>query len=145
MKLHSVLLGVALLLVTGCGDQPNASKPRTVYTFDCETRVSKPKSIMIYCADGGAYLEKITWNTWDDSGAAGSGTYSYNDCEPDCADGTTHSVPVKITLSDPISFKGEKFLSALHFETLDGAPLSKNLADTFDWDLSDFARAMDQQ
>ena len=146
MRGKPLFIILPFLLLTSCGSpQAEVTKSTKTYTFDCDTTVAKPSSIMIYCADGGAYVEKISWESWGPSGAQGSGTYTYNDCDPDCADGTMHSVPIRVTLTKLITFKSKNYLSALHIETLDGKPLSNTEGSTFDWDLSDFARMMSQE
>ena len=135
-----------LLLLTSCGNSQQATViSADVYTFDCETSAQRPESIMIYCADGGAYVEKILWDSWGADGATGSGEYTYNDCDPDCADGSMHSVEVKVVLSDPITFQKKKYLSKLNIETLDGGPLSDSLGNSFEWDVSEFAVMMSQE
>jgi len=38
--------------------------PNQVLTWNCEIPEYKPESILITCADGGIYVEKIKWSTW---------------------------------------------------------------------------------
>lgn len=146
-----LLLSLTSLALTSCGAGINSAKEVTppiskdVYTFDCETTAHKPETIMIYCADAGAYVEKIKWSTWTPDIAHGSGVYTYNDCDPSCAEGTMHSTLTEITLSKPKTFKGKRYLSYLHLQTPDGSPLSDSLGDTFDWDLMEFAAMMAQE
>ena len=54
---------------------------------------------MLACADGNLAVQHISWAVWEGEKASGSGTFIYNDCEPDCADGKTHLVPVQFSLS----------------------------------------------
>ena len=52
--------------------------------------------------DGTASLWDMTWATWNSTVAVGTGTEKLDDCAPDCAAGTLHPVPVKVTLSRPV-------------------------------------------
>lgn len=80
--------------------EPLYLKPSQVLTWDCEYPEYKPETIMIYCGDGGGYIAKITWNSWSQEGAEGTGEYYRNLCEPDCADGKIVHAPVNVSLSD---------------------------------------------
>ena len=59
---------------------------------------TKPESIILACADGNLAVQHISWLMWEGEKALGRGTFIFNDCEPDCADGKTHLVPVQISL-----------------------------------------------
>jgi hypothetical protein len=52
--------------------------------------------------DGTTSLWDMTWSAWNSAGAAGAGTEKLDDCAPNCAAGTQHPVPVKVTLSRPV-------------------------------------------
>jgi hypothetical protein len=52
--------------------------------------------------DGTTSLWDMTWSTWNSTAAAGTGTEKLDDCTPDCASGTLHSVPVTVVLSRPV-------------------------------------------
>ena len=62
----------------------------------------KPSAIY-FSADGNGDLTRITWSSWTAHGAEGSGSINVNNCQPDCARGTTVNVPVSVTLSAPTS------------------------------------------
>jgi hypothetical protein len=48
--------------------------------------------------DGTTSLWDMTWATWNSTAAVGAGTEKLDDCTPDCASGTLHAVPVRVTL-----------------------------------------------
>jgi hypothetical protein len=52
--------------------------------------------------DGTTSLWDMTWSTWTGTEAVGSGTEKLDDCNPNCAAGTLHSVPVKVTFTKPV-------------------------------------------
>jgi hypothetical protein len=56
--------------------------------------------------DSTTSLWDMTWTTWNSTVAAGTGTEKLDDCTPDCASGTLHPVPVKVTLSRPVMVCG---------------------------------------
>jgi hypothetical protein len=43
----------------------------------------------------------MTWSSWSATEAVGSGTEKVDDCNPSCAAGTLHAVPVKVTFTKP--------------------------------------------
>lgn len=51
--------------------------------------------------DSTTSLWDMTWTTWNPVTATGAGTEKLDDCTPNCAAGTLHAVPVKVTLSRP--------------------------------------------
>ena len=52
--------------------------------------------------DSTTSLWDMTWVTWNSTVAVGAGTEKLDDCTPDCAAGTLHPVPVKVTMSKPV-------------------------------------------
>ena len=66
--------------------------------------MSKPQDISISCADANLMISKITWKSWTNKRAKGSGTLVWNTCLPQaCVDGIVQRYPVTITLSNVAS------------------------------------------
>ena len=122
-------------------EQPQL-KPSQVLTWDCEYPEYKPETIMIYCGDGGAYIAKITWNSWSQDGATGTGEYYKNLCEPDCADGKIVHAPVNISLSDLTPRKGKYYLRTLDMSAVSGKDFPWGESGVFVWDVMEFAEMM---
>jgi hypothetical protein len=59
----------------------------------------KPSSITL-SADGGNIPYDLTWSQWNDKRAVAKGLVGIQSCNPNCAQGTTTPVPVRIILSD---------------------------------------------
>ena len=53
--------------------------------------------------DGTTGLWDMTWTSWTGTEAVGTGTEKLDDCNPNCAAGTLHAVPVTVTFSKPVS------------------------------------------
>lgn len=87
--------------------------PKKVYTFVCELPTRKATMFTTACADFGVAVFDIKWNVWSVDGATGTGVFSVNDCEPDCASGTRHEVPVHVWLTDVTSDGKYYFLNTL--------------------------------
>ncbi len=117
---------------------PASVDPKDLYTFDCEITEQKPTEILQYCADGGGYVYKIKWQKWSPYGSTGTGIYSVNICEPNCAEGTRKEVPVTIALSDLFELKGKIYLRTLVLDTIDSKELP-NGGTSVGWDVADFA------
>jgi hypothetical protein len=97
---------------------------------------------MIYCGDGGAYIDNITWTSWSQEAATGKGEYYKNLCEPECADGKIVHARVNVLLSD-LTHQKEKF----YFRTLDirsatGKDFPWGESGVFVWDVMDFSEHM---
>ena len=78
-----------------------SSSSRQVRATNCDKELYKPATIILTCGDANTYLTKMKWSSWSTAKAAGSGTYTYNLCTPDCAAGQFKSYPVTAALSEP--------------------------------------------
>jgi hypothetical protein len=79
-------LGTTLALnAIAPSNQPISTAATDINTWDCEFSEHKPKAITLTCADGGLYVDQITWTSWSKTGATGTGTFYENLCEPSCA------------------------------------------------------------
>jgi hypothetical protein len=121
--------------------KPNLN-PSQVLTWDCEYPAYKPETIMIYCADGGAFISKIHWYSWSHDGARGTGQYYRNLCEPDCADGEIVHAPVKVSLSNLTPRKGKFYLRTLDMSSVSGKDFPWGESGSFKWDVMDFIERM---
>ena len=120
----------------------SSAKVEGIWTYDCEFAVQRPEQIMLTCADGGMIVTDIKWQSWDATGATGTGTYSQNMCEPSCAEGKRVDVPVIINLSELFEYKGRNVLRTLDIKAVGGRELP-NGASGIEWDVSEFAVMMD--
>ncbi len=109
--------GSGYWLASSVIDQTPASTAVPEVVADCNQLApapsSHPISIVLACGDGNASLVAINWPSWDSTTAVGTGTYTQNDCTPDCALGTFISYPgTTIELSSPWkTFAGYEFSS----------------------------------
>ena len=117
------------------------AKVEGVWTYDCEFPVQRPEQIMLTCADGGMIVTDIKWQSWDATGATGTGTYSQNMCEPSCAEGKRVDVAVILNLSELFEYKGRNVLQNLDVKAVSGRELPNGTAG-FTWDVAEFAVKM---
>jgi hypothetical protein len=134
----AVFLSAALAVSLFSVQNSAVPTPKQILTWDCETAVYKPKSITITCADGGIFVEKIQWSSWNQKGASGVGIFSENLCEPNCAEGKRVTAPVKITLSNLTDQNGKYYLRTLDIGTLDGKDLPWGKVGSLKWDVMEF-------
>jgi hypothetical protein len=132
----------AALAATLFVDHKSHLKPSQVLTWDCEYPAFKPGTIMIYCADGGAYINKISWKKWGQDGASGTGEYYRNLCDPNCADGKIVHAPVKLLLSNLTPRKGKFYLKTLDMSSMNGKDFPWGESGRFKWDVMEFAEQM---
>lgn len=71
--------------------------PPVVVNCQMKTQV-RPGSIILACADGNAYAGNLHWSAWGLGSALASGTYSFNDCTPNCISGHGHTFPALVVL-----------------------------------------------
>ncbi len=117
--------------------------PEQVLTWNCETPEHKPESILITCADGGIYVEKIKWDSWGHTGATGVGVFSENLCEPSCAEGMRVTAAAKLTLSNLTEQNGKYYLRTLDISASDGKDFPWGKAGSLQWDVMEFAEMME--
>jgi hypothetical protein len=117
-------------------------KATEVLTWDCELPEYKPEAITLTCASGGLYVDQITWNSWSQNGATGTGTFSENLCEPSCAEGKQVSQAVKVKLSNLTLRKGKYYLRTLDIETVTGKDFTWGKPGTYQWDVMEFIERM---
>lgn len=89
----------------------SASAAPMVGVNDCGSLESKPKELVLACADANEYLDNVKWKSWKKNKAKGTATYKVNNCDPTCADGTWESYKVRVTLKKPKTQSGEKVYS----------------------------------
>jgi hypothetical protein len=137
--LISVLGLIPYFFLMHTSDKDHASE---VYTWDCEYAESKPEAITFTCADGGQYVDGITWSSWGKDGAQGRGEYHVNTCDPNCAEGEFLSADVEVSLSDLTEYQGQNYLRTLSMKTLNGENLPESGQSTYEWDVMEFAEMM---
>jgi hypothetical protein len=73
----------------------------TLPTVTLGTWTGIEPSLMQFSGDSGNIVSNIMWSSWNNSSAVGTGAWGYDDCVPDCAQGTVTDYPTTITLSHP--------------------------------------------
>lgn len=107
------LCGVVAIAVTACASAPPATAAGRSQTaavtvaattsgpvvVNCALKAqTRPHQFTLACADGGVYLNGLSWTAWGSSSALASGSYVLNDCVPYCAAGHFHSFPALVAL-----------------------------------------------
>ena len=77
------------------------------YAPKCRRAAYRPSKILFACADGGYYVRHLRWRRWTTTHAFAHGRFHFNDCRPDCADGTFH------TRRGTLAFKGRLWCAAI--------------------------------
>lgn len=129
---------------TSATQDPNPKKliAGNVWTYDCEIPVQLPESIYLTCADGGWYIYNIKWQSWGETEAKATATFSEKVCDPDCADGYRVEAPVTLSLTS-FAKPGKKiYLSNLEMRASTDKSF-ENGSRSLVWDLSEFAKMMD--
>jgi hypothetical protein len=137
----SAALAVSPIFSKKTDTSPVAIEQNQACAYNCEVPMQLPESITLTCADGGILVTDIEWNAWTINGASGSGTYSENICEPNCADGRRINVAVIVRLSEPFQYKGRNIFQTLEIEVEAGSQLPNGETNLL-WNVSEFAVTM---
>lgn len=85
--------------------------------IDCAVHAqTRPGQYTLACANGGAYLAGLHWETWGSAAAFADGISTFNDCVPNCVAGHGHSFPVLVALwrTEPLpGHAGERYFTRL--------------------------------
>jgi hypothetical protein len=85
---------------------PTPAAPATAVTVctspvvTCAGEMRTEPAIVAVSADGSGYVNHLTWSSWGNATAQGTGTLEVDNCEPNCAQGTDTGYPATITISD---------------------------------------------
>lgn len=79
----------------------SAPIPANTITIGAWTGV-KPQTIW-FSGDSGNVVTNIVWSSWSPSTGVGQGSWNYDNCVPDCAQGTETPYSATITVSNPSS------------------------------------------
>lgn len=134
LAISAVFLSAALIASYIQFQQPSI-KATEVLTWDCESTVYKPESITLTCADGGEIIHSITWTIWTSKKASGTGIYSINQCNPNCAEGQRLEEPVEVALSNAEQKLKKIVYKTLIFRTLSGQNLPQQNTTEGRWEL----------
>jgi hypothetical protein len=142
MKRTGLIAGLIIIaLAAGSVLTFGKSYARDIYTYDCEYLEQRPEQLTKFCADAGVYIYKIKWERWGYNGAEGTGTYSQNLCEPNCAEGKRIEEQVDLYLSGIEVIEGKRVLRYLSVNTRNGILLPNG--NPYDnWDVAEFAVMM---
>jgi hypothetical protein len=72
----------------------------TEVTHDCTHTKVRPHRILFACGDGNFYVTYLRWGRWLTRYARARGVFHFNDCDPNCAEGTFHKRRGKLHLRD---------------------------------------------
>ena len=121
----AALASAAGLAAGGLAVAPTAAAAEgTPVIIDCTgTGVTKPRQIVIACADAGIAVTNIRWTTWTMNRATGVGTLTWNTCLPQtCVDGIVEKYRVRITLGGLASGPDVDVFSQLNLRFPKGGP-----------------------
>lgn len=68
-----------------------------------DSRIRRPTSYVLACADGNEFLENLTWSSWGEATATATGTLVFNDCSPSCAEGKDIEVPAQVVADELVT------------------------------------------
>lgn len=94
---------------------PQSPAPEPVL-FNCEAPgVVRPDLVRIACGNGWSNIENITWHSWNQNSASGSGRYYWNTCRPSCAAGNYEQEWVDFTLGGVTERNGQRGFTRAYF------------------------------
>jgi hypothetical protein len=88
--------------------QKVSAKDRVYFPSKCYNANQKPKRVVVSCADANFQLKSLRWHGWNKKKAKAQGKALVNDCRPDCARGTFHTIPARARVSKPYFCREER-------------------------------------
>jgi hypothetical protein len=85
---------------------PADARTKVRAVSDCRHGEVRPDAIILACGDGTSALSHLRWRTWGGRTARATGTLSYVDCTPSCAEGTQHHAHASLRLTTRHHCKG---------------------------------------
>gem|GEM_PF-658857 len=125
-------------LAISCADEeisPTVAS-QNVYVINCIEAVSQPSELVLYCADAGQILTNITWDSWGDDTATGTGQSITNTCMPSCAEGDFVTVDVDLTLYELVESEGRLVYSKVNM--VYSEPINGVLEEIFELPITEF-------
>ena len=120
----AALLAVAVSTADARGPVAEASGKRPLLISNCAKAKFKPAAVIIACGDASLGATGMTWSSWTQKSAVGTGTGEINDCTPDCVHGTTKRAPMELRLSKPVKCSnGKRIFAKLRYTWTAGAPV----------------------
>ena len=118
-----IAIGIAAVAAIGVTAVADAgSKPLLI--ANCLKPRFEPRNVTIACGDGSLLATGVSWSSWTQKSAVGTGTGDINDCNPDCVDGTRHSAPIELQLTKPRKCSnGRRLFTRLRYTWTAGAPV----------------------
>jgi hypothetical protein len=113
-----VFTALALLMATPA--LAGAAAP--VRVWNGKAAVARPAAVQ-YTGDGTGFLSKLKWATFGGATATAIGVDNANKCNPNCASGKFAKHPARVTLSKPITCKGQRLYTSARI-TVTGAGAS---------------------
>ncbi len=122
-----ITVGIAAmaLVVSAAAASPVATESgkRVHLIANCFKPKFKPKDVIIACGDASLGARGMSWSKWTRKKADGTGTGQVNDCDPDCASGTTKTAPMELRLSRPqLCSNGKRVFAKLRYIWTSGPP-----------------------
>ena len=98
------LLGASSSALAAAGEGPTAATSgQKTYAKFCCGRQYRPGTFRFGMS---SFVTDMTWSKWGKKLARGTGTYQYNNCVPDCADGTISPTPATVVLTGRVACAG---------------------------------------
>jgi hypothetical protein len=102
VPLPRLLLALATVpFVLGFAACGGSDTKKVLFPGGCAKPSYKPTQIIVTCGDANTVVQQITWKSYGEKSANGSGTAAVNDCDPNCAAGHALKSPATVVLSKP--------------------------------------------
>jgi hypothetical protein len=120
LTVASILLAAALLALSATALA--GSKPHLI--GNCAKPQFKPANVILACGDASLGATGVSWTSWTQKAAVGSGTGQLNDCNPDCVHGKVKTAPMSLRASKPRTCSnGRRIFTKLAYTWTAGAPV----------------------
>jgi hypothetical protein len=120
LSVAAIVLAAALLALSATALA--GSKPLLI--GNCAKPKFKPANVILACGDASLGATGVSWTSWTQKAAVGSGTGQLNDCNPDCVRGKVKTAPMSLRASKPQTCSnGRRIFTKLAYTWTSGAPV----------------------
>ncbi|WP_462419015.1 hypothetical protein [Kytococcus sp. Marseille-QA3725] len=102
--------------------------------LDClgEGTLVRPETLNLDCQDTNATLSQLQWAEWDAGGAKGTGEFSVNNCQPNCAEGDLETYQVEVEAPEVKTSQAGSVYTSVIVEFPDGRPVGSTSRETYE-------------
>ena len=114
MKHRTFVVALIVAVLAALAVPATAAASRTYWAqgWSGSSPVYRAKTLQV-SGDSTYFMRHMSWSRWGRDIARGHGKAAVDDCDPNCAEGTFHTYPVRVRLKNPKKVCGHRFFTTI--------------------------------